>query len=183
MSTKRESKSKAKAKESTAKTEGKRQSSSKTAASGKKAAALASGTKQPAETAAATALRPRMLDRPVFAQPQPTADPTVFRVPHPSDDAAYKEIDLLNAEHKLFPLPFPAPRGGVEPQLTLADVMGGNATAIDRITAAGQLVFHALGDCGSTKGPTTQNEVADKLTADFNEASASEVPQFALLLG
>ncbi|CAE6758053.1 metallophosphoesterase family protein [Paraburkholderia haematera] len=183
MSTKRESKPKARTKESTAKAEAKRKPAAKAAASGKKTTALASGANQPAGTATAAAFSPRILDTPVFAQPQPTADPTVFRVPHPSDDAAYKEIDKLNAEHKLFPLPFPAPRGGVEPRLTLAEVMGGNAAAIDRITAAGQLVFHALGDCGSTKGPVTQNEVADKLTADFNEAEASEVPQFALLLG
>ncbi|RKE38185.1 3',5'-cyclic AMP phosphodiesterase CpdA [Paraburkholderia sp. BL23I1N1] len=182
MSTKRESKPKAGTKESTAKAEGKRKPAAKAAASGKKTAALATAANQPAGTAAA-AFSPRILDTPVFAQPQPTADPTVFRVPHPSDDAAYKEIDKLNAEHKLFPLPFPAPRGGVEPRLTLAEVMGGNAAAINKITSSGQLVFHALGDCGSTKGPATQNEVADKLTADFNEADTSEVPQFALLLG
>lgn len=47
------------------------------------------------------------LDCPVFAQPQPTPDPTKFAVKHPSDDPAYKEIDKLNAEHKLAPLPFP----------------------------------------------------------------------------
>ncbi|MGF6595802.1 hypothetical protein P3T23_000509 [Paraburkholderia sp. GAS448] len=132
---------------------------------------------------AQTPFSPRMLERPVFAQPQPTADPTVFRVPHPSDDAAYKEIDKLNAEHKLFPLPFPAPRGGVEPQLSLAQVLGGDATQIDRIVASGQIVFHAVGDCGSTKGPATQNEVADKMTADFTEASSGEIPRFAWLLG
>jgi hypothetical protein len=125
----------------------------------------------------------RVLGQPVFAQPQATADPTVFRVPHPSDNAAYKEIDKLNAEHKLFPLPFPAPRGGVEPTLTLADVMGGNVNAADRINAGGQLVFHATGDCGNTSGPASQNRVADKMTADFVETAANEVPQFALLLG
>lgn len=125
----------------------------------------------------------RVLAQPVFAQPQATADPTVFRVPHPSDDAAYKEIDKLNAEHKLFPLPFPAPRGGVEPTLTLADVMGGNVNAAHRINAGGQLVFHATGDCGNTSGPASQNQVADKMTADFVETAANEVPQFALLLG
>lgn len=32
-------------------------------------------------------LAARLLDHPVFSQPQATADPTVFRVPHPSDDA------------------------------------------------------------------------------------------------
>ncbi|MGF6753335.1 metallophosphoesterase family protein [Paraburkholderia sp. GAS42] len=132
---------------------------------------------------AQTPLGTRILAQPVFAQPQPTADPTVFRVPHPSDDAAYKEIDKLNAEHKLFPLPFPAPRGGVEPRLALADVLGGNTRAVDRITTTGQLVFHATGDCGNTTGPNTQNQVADKMTADFAEASPGEVPQFSLLLG
>jgi hypothetical protein len=128
-------------------------------------------------------LAARLLDHPVFSQPQATADPTVFRVPHPSDDAAYKEIDKLNAEHKLFPLPFPPPRGGVEPRLTLDEVMGRNRTAMARINASGQLVFHATGDCGNTSGPATQNQVADKMTADFAETSAKEVPQFALLLG
>ncbi len=146
-------------------------------------ASAGAAAKQQNDTGATTTLRQRMLDRPVFAQPQPTADPTVFRVPHPSDAAAYKEIDRLNAEHKLFPLPFPAPRGGVEPRLQLVEVLGGNTAAIDRITAAGQIVFHALGDCGNTKGPATQNEVADKMTADFNETNPQEVPQFALLLG
>ncbi|MEA3096100.1 MAG: hypothetical protein QOF74_340, partial [Caballeronia mineralivorans] len=128
-------------------------------------------------------LAPRVLAQPVFSQPQATPDPAVFRVPHPSDDAAYKEIDKLNAEHKLFTLPFPTPRGGVEPTLTLTEVMGGNVTAIDRINAGGQLVFHATGDCGSTKGPASQNQVADTMTADFLETAANEVPQFALLLG
>jgi hypothetical protein len=48
---------------------------------------------------------PTPLDHPVFAQPQPTADPTQFRLRHPSDAAAYKTIDELNAEHKLGPMP------------------------------------------------------------------------------
>jgi hypothetical protein len=67
---------------------------------------------------------PTPIDHPVFAQPQPTADPTQFRLRHPSDDAAYKTIDALNAEHKLGPMPFPAPRGGTEPILTLAQALG-----------------------------------------------------------
>jgi hypothetical protein len=126
----------------------------------------------------------RQLDQPVFAQPEPTADPTVFKVKHPSDAAAYKEIDALNAEHKIQALPFPPPRGtATEPQLTLAQVFGTESSATAAITARGQLVFHATGDCGSTRGPTTQNEVTDKMIGDFEEASAAEVPQFAFLLG
>jgi hypothetical protein len=62
----------------------------------------------------------RHLTNPAFAQPEPTPDPSTFKITHPSDDAAYKIIDELNAEHKIKPLPFPAPRGGqAEPQLNL----------------------------------------------------------------
>lgn len=125
----------------------------------------------------------RDLEQPVFSQPQPTPDPTIFRVNQPSDGPAYAAIDQLNKQHKLLPLPFPLPRGGVEPQLTLEQVMGGNAAAIERITQGGQLVFHSTGDCGSTRGPATQNQVADKMTSDFQESDAREIPQFNLLLG
>jgi hypothetical protein len=124
------------------------------------------------------------LTAPVFAQPEPTPDPSTFKIKHPSDDAAYKLIDELNAEHKIKPLPFPMPRGGAaEPRLTLTEVFGGNDTAVQRIQTSGQIVFHATGDCGSTRGPSTQNEVTDKMIADFTEAAPAEVPQFALLLG
>src|SRR5215470_8027808 len=77
---------------------------------------------------------PTPLGRPVFAQPAPTADPTKFVVHHPSDDPVDKQIDELNHEHKLAPLPFPLPRDLPEPQLTLAAVLGtdGNA-AVQRI--------------------------------------------------
>ena len=102
---------------------------------------------------------------------------------HASDTAAYKAIDELNREHKLFALPFPAPRGGVEPRLALADVLGGNAAAVQQIIDGGQLVFHATGDCGSTRGPATQSLVVDKMIAHFQETDAGEVPQFNLLLG
>lgn len=127
---------------------------------------------------------PRLLNQPVFSQPEPTPDPTTFRVRHPSDDDAYKVIDQLNAEHKLEPLPFPAPRAdGPEPRLSLLEVFGNNQGAINAITQRRQIVFHSLGDCGSTKGPRTQNEVADKMVADFDEADPREIPQFCLMLG
>ena len=128
-------------------------------------------------------IRKRDLGHPVFAQPEPTADPTTFKIKHPSDGPAYKAIDELNKEHKVFPLPFPAPRGGKEPLLTLGEVFGGNDAAIERITKAGQIVFHSTGDCGSTGGPKTQNEVTDKMASDFEESDPKEVPQFHFLLG
>jgi hypothetical protein len=130
---------------------------------------------------------PRTLSGPVFAQPEPTADPTIFKIKHPSDTAAYHAIDELNKLHKIQPLPFPKPRGNkAEPQLSLLDVFGGSADAgkaVATIQANKQIVFHSTGDCGSTRGPKTQNEVTDKMIGDFNETEAKEVPQFALLLG
>jgi hypothetical protein len=139
---------------------------------------------QPAVNQTATVgASPRSVDHPVFAQPEATADPATFRVKHASDTTAYKAIDQLNREHKLLPLPFPAPRGGVEPRLSLEDVLGGNAATVQATTKRGQLVFHATGDCGSTRGPATQSLVVDKMIADFNEADPAEVPQFNLLLG
>src|SRR5271155_3732849 len=89
------------------------------------------------------------LKAPVFAQPEPTADPTIFKIKHPSDDDAYKIIDKLNVEHKIVALPFPAPRGKkTEPQLSLLEIFGGNQKAIDTIEEHGQIVFHSTGDCG-----------------------------------
>jgi hypothetical protein len=139
------------------------------------------GRGKPAGTTGATAAR--QLGQPVFAQPEPTADPTLFRVRHASDAPAYQLIDELNREHKIAPLPFPPPRGLPEPRLTLTEVFGGDARRTEVITSGRQLVFHATGDCGSTRGPATQNQVADKMVADFAESTAAEVPQFGLLLG
>lgn len=126
---------------------------------------------------------PRTVSGPVFAQPEPTEDPSIFKIKHPSDGDAYKIIDQLNKEGRIQPMPFPPPRSLPEPQLTLTDVFGGNKGAINTIQRNGQIVFHSTGDCGSTRGPKTQNEVTDKMIGDFNEAKPEEVPQFALLLG
>jgi hypothetical protein len=121
---------------------------------------------------------------PVFAQPKPTADPTRFSINHPSDAAAYKTIDALNAQHKLGPIPFPAPHGGVEPVLTLAQVLGkGGDDAVKAIAKSGQLVFHAVGDTGSVSGPENISKVADKMVADFDEEATQNVPRFFFHLG
>ncbi len=127
---------------------------------------------------------PTKLDQPVFAQPEPTADPTKFVTHHPSDNPTYKQIDELNREHKITALPFPAPRGGVEPKLMLAAVLGSSgAAAVQKITQSGQIVFHAAGDTGSTRGPESQNLVADKLVSDFNDEDPKERPTFFFHLG
>src|SRR5579862_9202305 len=130
--------------------------------------------------------KPVEVGHPVFGQPQPSADPSKFKVKHTSDGAAYKQIDELNREHKLFPLPFPPPRDLPEPKLTLAQVLGVTPAALERqIVKNGQLIFHALGDTGSTRGPESQNSVADKMVADFvpGEDAEKERPLFCFHLG
>jgi hypothetical protein len=123
------------------------------------------------------------IGHPVFAQPQRTDDPAKFKVRHPSDDPAYKKIDELNKEHKLTPLPFPPPRGLPEPRLTLADILDVDADTLQKtITANGQLVFHAAGDTGNTRGPEDQNQVSDKMVADFSEDEEHK-PLFFFHLG
>lgn len=118
-------------------------------------------------------------DTPVFAQPQPTPDPTSFKVPHPSDSGLYNKVN-----NKLLQ-PIPAPRGGVaEPVLALADIYGGLwAAKAATIQQAGQIVFHSSGDTGSTKAPTTQNKVADKMVSDFDESDPADLPSFFFHLG
>jgi hypothetical protein len=125
----------------------------------------------------------RVLGKPVFAQPQPTPDPKEFEVKHPSDNPAYKQIDALNREHRLAPLPFPAPRDLPEPRLTLAAVLGENETTLQkRLTANGHVVFHAVGDTGSARGPENQNLVSDKMVNDFTDTDQGQ-PSFFLHLG
>ena len=79
----------------------------------------------------------------------------------------------------------PEPTGNaVEPVLTLAQVYGSaGAAKTQAITAAGQIVFHCVGDTGSVTGPETQNLVADKMVTDFDEANAADVPSFFFHLG
>ncbi len=122
--------------------------------------------------------------QPIFAQPIATVDPTQFVVKHGSDAQAYKTLDALNARHALQPLPFPAPRDLPEPVLTLAAVLGDRGkAATEAAQTAGRVVFHSVGDTGNTRGPDPQNEVADKMIADFDEREPADVPLFWFHLG
>ena len=121
---------------------------------------------------------------PQFAQPKLTPDPTQFRTQHDTkgDDAAYKTLDKEASTLK--PLPFEPSRGGVEPILQLADVLGSaGAASVKAITQRQQIVFHALGDTGNTRSVQPQNAVTDKLVTDFQEANPDEVPSFLFHLG
>ena len=118
---------------------------------------------------------PAAADSPIFAQPTPSPDPTSFKDPvTDQSDVELKTVGVV-----------PEPVGNaVEPVLTLEQVYGPQgATVAQTITAAGQIVFHCVGDTGSVTGPTTQNLVADKMVSDFTEANPADVPSFFFHLG
>src|ERR1700678_4259352 len=114
-------------------------------------------------------------DEPVFAQPQPSPDPTTFK--NPVTDQSYTEIANLE--------PVPQPVGSaVEPILTLAQTYGSAGEAkVAAIQQAKQIVFHSVGDTGSVIGPDTQSLVADKMVTDFDEENSADVPSFFFHLG
>ena len=114
-------------------------------------------------------------EEPVFAQPQPSPDPTTFK--NPVTDQNYTEIANLE--------PVPQPVGGaVEPILTLAQTYGSAGEAkVAAIQQAKQIVFHSVGDTGSVIGPDTQSLVADKMVSDFDEENSADVPSFFFHLG
>jgi hypothetical protein len=144
----------------------------------KKAVSKKAARKNPAKTTggAVVASAGSGIGQPVFAQPTPSPDPTSFS--QPVTDQSLQEVNQLE------PLP-PLTQGfPVEPVLTLAQVYGAAGAAKEAaITAAGQIVFHCVGDTGSVTGPTTQSLVADKMVSDFVGEVPADVPSFFFHLG
>jgi len=114
-------------------------------------------------------------DEPVFAQPQPSPDPTGFK--NPVTDQKLQELKNLE--------PVPQPRGSAaEPILTLEQVYGSaGAARMQTIQQSGQIVFHSVGDTGSVVGPASQSLVADKMVTDFQDTNNADVPAFLFHLG
>lgn len=131
--------------------------------------------KQPSKPAKSKQAPAAAAGDPIFAQPTPSPDPTSFK--DPVTDQSYQEIKSVGI--------VPEPTGNaVEPVLTLEQVYGSQgAVKTAAITAAGQIVFHCVGDTGSDIGPATQNQVSDKMVADFQETNAADVPSFFYHLG
>jgi hypothetical protein len=115
---------------------------------------------------------------PQFGQPSPSPDPTGFTVPV-TDEGDYSKVNAT----LLQPVPSPTV-AAVEPILELQKVLGSACAAkIAAVEQAGQIVFHAVGDTGSVKGPTSQSLVADKMVSDFTEDDPADVPTFFFHIG
>lgn len=115
---------------------------------------------------------------PQFGQPAPSPDPTGFKVPV-TDEGDYSKVNAT----LLQPVPSPTV-ADVEPILELQKVLGSaGAAKIAAVEQAGQIVFHAVGDTGSVKGPTSQSLVADKMVSDFTEDDPADEPTFFFHIG
>jgi len=115
---------------------------------------------------------------PQFGQPSPSPDPTGFKVPV-TDEGDYSKVNAT----LLQPVP-PPTLAAPEPILELQTVFGSaGAATIATLEQAGQIVFHAVGDTGSVKGPSSQSLVADKMVSDFTEDDPADVPSFFFHIG
>jgi hypothetical protein len=123
------------------------------------------------------------MERPLFAQPVPTAEPGKFQLKQPADAHAPNTIEDLNRQHKLGTIPFPAPRGLPEPILKLSAALGTDDDKLTkRLLTNAQLVFHVVGDTGGHV-PQSQRLVVDKMLHDFNDETEKDRPSFCFHLG
>ncbi|HLW78591.1 MAG TPA: metallophosphoesterase [Terriglobia bacterium] len=128
------------------------------------------------------------LPQPVFGEPAfsegvATPDPTAFKTAHPSDTQQYKQIQNLLTKDVVGFDPSRAKPGDL---YALQDAWGPHGPEIvQRITQAGQIVFHCAGDTGASNAGKYKNEVrlSDQVTADFHTAAAASQPAFFYHLG
>jgi len=115
--------------------------------------------------------------KPQFGEPQPTTDPTKFKVTHSSDTQHYNLM-----QKQVQPIPKPADPKNMVLQLDTV-YSGAGADLIKNIKSAGKIVFHMGGDTGPTVGPKTIEAVVDKMIMDFEGEPNGETPSFFFHLG
>lgn len=137
---------------------------------------IARKTRRPVSPTPTGGGQPTDVGEPHFAEPSRLPDPAHF-VDQKSDLKYYQYV-IKNLQ------PIPPPRDPTNLTLSLETAWGKQGPSkTQAITKAGQVVFHCVGDTGSTKGPQTITEVADKMVVDFTEANPADVPSFFFHLG
>src|SRR5260221_5736292 len=88
------------------------------------------------------------LPQPVFDESIVTADPAKFKTDHPSDNQQYAAIQALL---KTKVVGFAKSRLKPDGMFSLVDALGPHGPeSVKKITDAGQIVFHAIGDTGAS---------------------------------
>lgn len=125
-----------------------------------------------------------LFHEPVFSEGKPSHDPAGFLTKHPSDGPLYDEVhDLLKTQV----VAVPPSRAAADEMFSLAAALGQRGPdVVNQITAAGRIVFHAIGDSGATeegKQYADELSVADQLTMDCNVTDTTNRPAFLLHMG
>jgi hypothetical protein len=125
-----------------------------------------------------------LFQEPIFDEGKVTPDPSGFIVEHPGDRALYREVKKLL---KTAVVGFEKSRMGPDQLFSLAEAYGARGQSVaNEIEKAGRIVFHAIGDSGSSRdGMLYADElsVADRLTMDCNITETANRPAFLLHLG
>src|SRR3954468_23610294 len=103
---------------------------------------------------------------PIFGEDGSSPDPTGFSTTHPSDSALYKQIGDLSKKNVVA---VPKSRIADDQMFGLAQAYGNHgAQVVQKIAAAGKIIFHAFGDSGASNAGKYPNElrVADQVTLD-----------------
>jgi hypothetical protein len=120
---------------------------------------------------------------PVFSEGKVLPDPAGFRIQHPSDDAQYNALgDLITKDVVSFDQSRLAPRD----LYTLESALGPHGPdVVKKIRDDGQVVFHAVGDTGSSDLRKYKSEIrtSDQLADDCRTAADGDRPVFLFHLG
>jgi calcineurin-like phosphoesterase family protein len=122
---------------------------------------------------------------PVFGEGGSRPDPTGFSTTHSKekDDDLYKQIGNLSKKDVVA---IPKSRVAPNQMFSLAQAYGEHGNEIvQKIQAAGQIVFHSLGDSGASNAGKYPNElrVADQVTLDSTSAAEKARAAFLFHLG
>src|SRR6201992_226679 len=130
-----------------------------------------------------TKLPQPVFHEPIFGEDGSPPDPTNFNTAHPSDTKLYKQIGDLATKAVV---PIPPSRMANNKMFNLADAYGSHGgQVVKKITAAGKIVFHSLGDSGASNSGKYPNElrVADQVTIDSASSTEAERAAFLFPLG
>jgi len=133
--------------------------------------------------AARTQLPQPVFHEPIFGADGSLPDPTGFSTAHPSDTALYQQIGDLAKKDVVA---VPKSRIGDDKMFDLAEAYGSHGPQIvKKITGAGKIIFHALGDSGASNSGKYPNElrVADQVTLDSASSSEDDRAAFLFHLG
>ncbi len=132
---------------------------------------------------ARTQLPQPVFHEPIFREDGSLPDPTGFSTAHPSDTALYQQIGDLAKKDVVA---VPKSRTGDDQLFGLAEAYGSHGPQIiKKITGAGKIVFHSLGDSGASNAGKYANEmrVADQVTLDSASSPEATRPAFLFHLG